>query len=60
MAEVTFRLSKREAKALAEDRSHMWGVRPSQARLSAEFKLRQAIWSTFPELRGESKGGGEG
>ena len=60
MAEITFRLSKREAKALAVDRSNLWGVRVPLARKSAEFKLRQAIWAAFPELRGETTKGGEG
>jgi hypothetical protein len=58
VAEITFRLSKREAKALTVDRSSMRGVRVPQARLSAEFKMRQAIWSAFPELRDQAEGEG--
>lgn len=48
MAEITLRLSKREADALAQD----WGRwRKSSARRSAEFKMREAVWATFPDLR---------
>lgn len=54
MAEIRFRLSQREAKARAEDRDDMWGVRKSQARRSAEFKLRKAIFDAFPALREET------
>lgn len=47
MAEINFRLSKVEADALQQD----WGHRKSAARRSAEFKLRAAIWTAYPELR---------
>lgn len=51
MAEIALRLSKREADALSQD----WGQwRKSSARRAAEFKLRQAIWSAYPELRDAS------
>lgn len=47
MAEINFKLSKREADAL----QHPDPFRKSAARRAAEFKLRAAIWKTFPELR---------
>lgn len=50
MAEISFRLNKREAAALAVDRRGLWGVRVPKVRESAEFKMRQAIWSAYPEL----------
>lgn len=57
MAEITFRLSKREAEALAKPQPRHVLSR-SQARSSAEFKMRQAIWSAFPELREQAEGEG--
>lgn len=47
MAEIIFRLSKAEADALQQD----WSHRKSNARRSAEFKLREAIWHAYPALR---------
>jgi ferric-dicitrate binding protein FerR (iron transport regulator) len=48
VAEIKLRLSKREADALSQD----WGRwRKSSARRSAEFKLREAIWAAYPDLR---------
>ena len=47
MAEIRFRLSKAEADALQRD----WSHRKSNARRAAEFKLREAIWRSYPELR---------
>jgi hypothetical protein len=47
MAEVNLRLSKAEADALQQD----WWGRKSNARRAAEFKLRQAIWTAYPDLR---------
>jgi hypothetical protein len=49
VAEISLRLSKREAEALAQ---HVGG-RKSNARRAAEFKLRGAIWAAYPELRDE-------
>lgn len=59
MAEIKLRLNKREAKALAEDQDDQrrWGVRKSNARRFAEFKLREAIWAAYPELRVDETGG---
>jgi hypothetical protein len=47
LAEIKLRLSKAEADALQQDRRG----RKSNARRAGEFKLRQAIWSAYPELR---------
>ena len=50
MAEIPLRLTKAEAKALAKDHPrHV--AQKSLARRSAEFKLREAIWAAYPELR---------
>jgi hypothetical protein len=48
MAEIHFKLSKSEADALMQTN---WSHRKSKMRESAESKMRDAIFTTFPELR---------